>query len=191
MKIGLSDVSLSLVAGQERALEVQGEYLLVVEASGPVTITNERGERVTRQAGDGCPMRYEGLKIASTTAQTVTLSVGFLGGMPPVSGNRLSVGSLTVLPAVANSTSSPSDVNCPAGTATMIRDASATRLRIAVSIPTSAGAGTIRIGDASVGAARGLELLPGDKASDDTKAAIYVYNGTAAAFSVGVIEDFQ
>ena len=68
------------------------------------------------------------------------------------------------------------DVTTVAAVSTQFLAGSATR-RSAIVKADSGNAGPVRIGDSNVGAARGINLQPGESISIDTTAALYYYDG--------------
>ena len=81
------------------------------------------------------------------------------------------------------------DLTLPAGATTNIVGVTPDRLYALVQVIAGGGfTTTCRLGTAATGAARGLELAPGDIVRVDGTAALYIYNPGAAAGLVSVLQ---
>lgn len=145
-------------SGQQSSLISAGIGINIIEAVPSVTLINTGGNVVT---------------------VTIALSMG------TVSDDRLTVsGTINTSITSAEALSDVADVSVAATSTVLVSAASA---RKTVVISNLAANGTvIRVGSSTTGATRGAEVPSGGSAALDTQGAVFVYNPSAAAISVGV-----
>lgn len=186
--VGYSVYTLSIAAGGRERLGWPGDYVRCLALSGASAL---------RIAFDGAPDQYFALGLAYRSpepwrevelinpgAGAVTIQVGI--GLGEIHDDRL-IYSAPINISKALTLVSPADVAIPAGGSIQVVAAGATRRRVLLSLPMSSMR-EIRLGDSAVGAARGLELAPGDRLELEIAAAIYGYNPHTSAQAVTVLE---
>lgn len=87
----------------------------------------------------------------------------------------------------SDSLSTAADVSLGAGATSQVIAANAGRRELLVT-NLAANVETLRVGDSNAGAARGLEVAPGQTITMHTTAAVHAYNPGGSAQSVGVLE---
>jgi hypothetical protein len=131
---------------------------------------------------------YDGVQYqdgAAVAAPFGTIALGHDGSnvFPVVVDSN---GYLQIQDVKASVLNSAADVTLAATATTQILPALAVRMCALISNKTS-NTQTFRIGDASAGATRGVELAPGQSISIETTEAIFGYNPGGAGENVGVI----
>ena len=182
----LRTYTLSLTAGVEYPLGVDGEMYAVVSSSGEFSITFDESNRITKAvAGTGGRFRspYKSVSLLSTTSQVVTLVMGF----GEYNDSRSSVN------ATINTTISPSDTLLNPSdisvltAATLLVAADATRKEVLIHVPSGA-AHSVRVGSASVTASAGLEIEQGSTLALSVESAVYAISSGAGSVSVSIID---
>ena len=175
---------MTVAAGAEHAIEAMGSFLACLVSSGSFRIRIDDGPAVFFDAGLMFSVAGEDFrKVSIVNSGLVSVSCTLAIGQGRLEDRRL-INSAPVEIAGHASLDTVPDVAVPAGAATLIAAALATRHGIIVSVPQGATA-PVRIGDSNVGAARGIEVYPGDRVSLTTQAAVYGYS--ASAVSIGVV----
>ncbi|MGF1609738.1 MAG: hypothetical protein ACFCUQ_10105 [Kiloniellales bacterium] len=171
-------------AGDRLDITRPGSYFrLIGGAAGlMVRIDDEPPGDIAVGLGVDCPEPFNRLTFINTTVADIDIEVAFARGR--VDDSRLSLsGSVNV--ATAANLADVADVALAAGVATQIAAANAVRKELVVS-NLAGNAGVMRIGTSNVGAARGIELSPGQSVVLSTSAEVYGYS--VPGESVGVLE---
>lgn len=134
--------------------------------------------RPVRPADGG--LAFERVKITSAILQTVKLAISKGGG----DYNALA-GAVSATPVVATGLLTTSDKLLGAAATTSIIAANANRREVLITNK-STNTASIRVGDASAGATRGIEVQPGQTASIESTAEVFAYS--VPAQSVGILE---
>lgn len=182
------EYSLTFSGAGERELQVNGRYLYINDATGDVFVSLDNGSELQRgkksNVANGEP--FTRLRVRSAIAQTVRLTV---------SEERQDEGrddvAVTTTASITpgNTFQGSADVALVAVTATEIIAADATRLGVLIKNPSSNTA-SVRIGGAaSVGAAQGIELEPGESIPIATTDAVYGYSVPGESVSVSVVRE--
>lgn len=178
--------NISLTAGQDFNLNVNGEMYAVIESAAEFTITFDESNRITKAiAGTGGRFRdnYSKVTLNSTTTQTVTLVLGF----GQYNDSRSSVN------ATINTTIAPSDTVINSGdvtagaSASLLAAANPDRKEIEICLPSTA-TNPVRIGNSSVTASSGSILEVGSSKVFGCEAALYVIRTGAVDETVTVLE---
>ncbi|PPE71808.1 hypothetical protein C3942_21675 [Solimonas fluminis] len=187
METGMLDKPVSLKAGVEHPLQVDGDYFLVVKAASAVQIQFDDGTWLTRFQGDGMGVNtYRRVRLLSDADQDVIIALGYTGGArTPTVGRSVVSGPINV--AVDNPTQRPSadDVVIAAGATVQVLAADADRLSALVQLDELAP-GLVRVGDSSVSGSRGTKVQPDDAAVCNGSAAVWVHNPNGVAVTVSL-----
>ena len=178
---------LKVAAGAEETLVIVGSFVQVLDANQGFKVGLDRSPTQFIQAGLGISAeqgeRFKTLTIDnSENAAELTVTVAV--GTGRLRDSRLSLtGDIST--ATPTSLSSADDVHLPANTASPILLSNASRKEAIITNPKTNSL-LIRIGDSHVGAARGMELHPGQTLILGTEAEIWGYS--ASDQNVGVLE---
>lgn len=181
-----STYTISLTAGQDYNLNVNGNMYAVISNSGDFTITlDETNRLISQTAGMGgeFPEPYNRVTISSTTTQTVIVVFGF-GKFLDARASINATVNTTIEP--SNTINNPGDVTA-AATATLAIAANANRKEVELCLPSTA-TNPVRIGSATVTAASGSILEPGTSKTFAVDAALYVIRTAAPDETVTVLE---
>lgn len=184
----MKDFSLQLEAGVPREIGFPGSAFHVQEASGPVKLSFDNGDSVTREKTQGAKVKpYQLVRIESSIAQAVIIS---LGDSVTVDG-RASVGiqevSASVVP--ANGINEVPDV-IVSNAAVQLLPSSQFRQEILVAVPEDAANG-VRVGSAAVASDRGLRVGIGQTLALTTEAAVFAIRDGAEDVTVSIIEQIR
>lgn len=168
-----------IAANDSADLPLKGNYIRLDDAAPTCTVEvvaarddSLIGNRVTMRGGDGFvfPGTFERLSIShgEGTSQEVSGLAGFGELKSSRVGGSLTLTSGSTIPTFA-------DVTLVAATKTSILAANASRKEAHIG-NLSANTVSIRIGDTNTGAARGVEVLPGQTFMLDTTAEIFAYS---------------
>lgn len=165
-----------------------GRYVRIIEATGDVylkldDVSTELKRGVKSQvSSEG----FSAVVVRSAIAQTIRLCISD----QPQDEGRDDVAVTTSASIVPGNTFEGSaDVALAAATATQIIGADATRLGVLIKNPSSNTA-SVRIGGAAtVGAAQGIELEPGESIPVATTAAVWGYSVPGESVSVSVVRE--
>jgi hypothetical protein len=181
------------VARDLEEIEIGGSCLWAIGATNltasiDIRVNDQLRDPVTFQQGmfiRGIPFSRLYVSHAAQAGETITLFFAREADVnnieivnPSIAFNNINITKASVLDTIA-------DVALGATATTQILAANAAR-RITLITNLSANIQTFRIGDAATGAARGVELAPGESVSLETTEAIYGYNPGAIAEGVGV-----
>jgi len=179
-------------ANSAAILNVTGEFIYVLECDltsflvamdgGP---SDETKFRTYRRLPDGDS--YSRLEIENPNGADLTLKI--VAGFGSYSDDEVSIGGSVML-ATPTGLSTTADKSMLATATTIILAANAARKTVTIS-NLDGNAEILRIGDVNVGAAQGVQLLPGQSVTIETEAEVYGYNPGAAAQSVGIAEVSQ
>ena len=179
------DYRLTFTGAGTQEVQARGRFLRVLDApSSSIFIQPSHGSELERRAGQSINVErpFHRIRVRSTVAQTVriqvadtrqdddqeTVNVNATATITP--GNTLPTGGDVSIPALTSATVAAGDAN-----------------QLAVSI-TNISNQELRIGGVGVGAASGEPLVPGEKKTIATTAAVACYNPHATeAKSVAVL----
>lgn len=174
----------TVAANDELLVPIQAEYLHVISASQAtfgLTIGEDSPGVARPGASFHAPLgkNFESVRVrnkSATDALVVVLGWG-KGDFRLQQFKTIPAGTLETEP----------DASIPANTTALVLAANPNRRKAIVGNP-FANAREFRVGDASVGAARGIEIPPGENLYIDATAAIYAYNPDSVAQSISVLE---
>ncbi len=180
--------TVTVPANDRVTIHASGAYVVALSATGSFDLGFENGPFTPFLSGlkvqlpPGEKFKTVRLRDTSGNANIIQLGIGF----GDLTDARLNLsGKISV--SVSQNIATVADVALAAGAATQIVAANAGRRAVIVK-NLATNLQTMRIGDAAVGAARGVELAPGEAIVIDSGAAIYGYNPGGAAESVSVLE---
>lgn len=179
-EFGMRDYPLSLKAGRWVRQDVDGDYFLIVEATGTVFLRFDDGDLIQRRVAQGMPVRfYKKVAIMSAADQDVIIALGYTGGgLVPLDGRATLAGDVNVTVNVPSQRVSPLDVLVPAGAKLQVLAIDADRLMARIQLSELAP-DYVRVGDSAVDATRGTKIWPEDIALEEGPAAVYVFNPNA------------
>lgn len=178
--------TVALVANQESTLRVPGNMYAVIESASDFTITFDEANRLVKQtAGMGANFgeEYSDVVLLSTTAQTVTIILGF-GSFSDARASLNATVNTTIAP--SDTVNNPGDVTASAA-ATLAIAANANRKEVELCLPSTA-TNPVRVGNASVTATSGSILEPGTSKVFGVEAALYVIRTASPDETVTVLE---
>ena len=127
---------------------------------------------------------WQYLDITTVSAQTVEIIIG--DDDVEVAGVATITGTVTVNQ-IGRTLVSAADVSVATVSTAVVAAANSGRENLLIG-SLSTNPGSVRIGDASVGAARGIELQPGQVIELETLTAVSVYNPNATACAFQILE---
>ncbi|PPE72726.1 hypothetical protein C3942_16895 [Solimonas fluminis] len=184
-EFGMLDYPLSLKAGVWQRQDVNGDYFLIVEATGPVKLRFDDSDIIQRRVAQGMPVRfYKKVSIMSETDQDVLIALGYTGGgLVPLDGRATLDGDVNVTFAKPTLRQSPDDVVIAAGASVQLLGVDADRLNAMVQLD-EAAAGPIRVGDSAVDGTHGLVVQPDDAVECGGSPAVWAHNPNGVAVTV-------
>lgn len=183
--MSMRDYKFTLAAGQERSLNVQGNWFHVLDAVGTVGIRFDEGVLIERSQGQGGSRSYSRVLVSSPIAQTVILSLG-VGQETDARASFTGTVNTTIEP--SNTILPKAEVTIAAGATVILAAANANRKELRLGVKSSEANG-VYIGNVSVGA-----LTPGGYIEEGsveyvgTEAAVYGYNAGAVSIEVNVLD---
>lgn len=203
MDYGLNDYPLTtavMKAGKWYRLDVPGNYVQIIKASGDINIRLDNGASVIRHAGMGWPANdFKIVEVMSPIDQpaTVIIALGFTtAGVPYDSKVDFTGTTVNVNSRASNTVTPAADVLIANAASVVLLVNDATRLGVWVSVPLVDSAGAlitgnvgVRLGDSTIAAGKGVQLLPGDKVYWPSTAALYCYNETATPINMSITAD--
>ena len=168
------------------AVPLGSDYVRVASVGASVNVkieVEDTNESYILAVGDDVNLSpFSRLKIShdSIAEQAINLYIG--------SGTRAGSSKIggAVSVAVASGITSTSDIAIVANAVAVSIAAANTARKSALITNLSSSVGTLRVGDAAIGAARGVPVEPGATATIETTAAIFAFS--AAACTVSVLE---
>ncbi len=182
MKVrGLKEFSFTVGAGGEAGVEVEGDWCQVHEcdASGVVISFDDVPSGRWFQ-GQGRRVHYTRVRIASITAQTVKLLLGFGHA---TDGRATANVNVTTAIEPGNVSDDGGDVPLPDGVVTELLPADADRLYALIKNP-STNSATIRVGSAAVTVASGVPVEPGETLPYASVGAIHAVQDSGVEITV-------
>ena len=179
----------TIPAGASETISVTGRFVTVLSANRAFKVGFDNGAlqhieaglTAIAQAGD----TFQSVRLDNKAgASDLTVQVGI--GMGELRDSRLVVSAPIKIEKAATLTTT-ADVSCTDAAVTQILAANSVRRRATVLNLDSAR--SIRIGDGSVTATRGLRLGPGESITIEATASIHARNDSGAAVSVAVLEE--
>ena len=185
----LNDYPFYLGAGEERLLEVAGDFYHILEATDTVYISLDDDEFNKRGKGLGENGPFYRIRVKSDVAQGIRIVAGF-GQLNDTRDNVSVTVSATVTP--SNNTLAIPDITVPAGTTVQLVAARAGRKSLMLkSLFTNDPSDSVRLGDlASVGAGSGIQMVSGEGVTIETETAYYAYNEGSNDFVISATEHF-
>ena len=183
--MSMRDYKFTLAAGQERSLNVEGDWFHVLAATGTIQIRFDEGVQIDRSEGQGGSRSYKRVNVQSSTAQTVVLSLGY-GQETDARSTVNATINTTIEP--SNTILPKAEVTIAAGATVILAAANANRKELRLGVKSSEANG-VYIGNASVGAATpGGYIEEGSVEYVGTEAAVYGYNAGAVSIDVNVLD---
>ena len=177
----MKDFELNLPAGDDMALGVSGSFVRLKASTGAL-VFKAPGSHVSLAAGDYvrmAPFRAGQLRVQNLSGSavdcTVTIGDGDAGSTRDISLS------------VASTMTDAADVSIGAASTDLVLAANANRREAMIS-NLATNTQTMRIGTTNAGAARGVEIEPGQTIVLSTSAAIYAFNPGGGAETLGVLE---
>lgn len=177
---GPRDFTVTLTAGQTFPLRARGRFFGILDApAGALQLAFDGGVQQTRGAGGTVWIErgFREIDITSAFAQTIRVVVADQAQAIPGGGGGGGSGAGS---GVFNTLPAGGDITLGAAGVTLLAAADSTRVGIAIT-NLDGNPETIRVGgSASLTAAQGLPVAPGDMIVLDTNAAVYAFNPGAA-----------
>lgn len=176
----LKTYNVKIPANGHVRMGVQGNFVSVTSATADFRLETLKGDRVVLREGKNVELtEFKEFTLYDESGVDNILVID--AGIGKISDNEMS-GSVGL--ASPSTLSTTADQTLTADTATVISAADTTRREIMIRAPKT-NTVNIRIGDSDVGAARGIELEPGQTITLTTAAAVYGYpDGGAAVVQV-------
>ena len=180
------DITHTFTGAGEVQHRLQGRYLRILSATDDVYVQLDGGSEVLRKSGQAIndPDGFAFIKLRSTVAQTVQIVVA---DTPQDDNAQTITATVSATIGAGDTLTSAPDFSVPATTTSQVLAGRADRLT-AIIKNLNSNTDPVRVGDASVGASRGHELMPGESISLDSTSSISVYNPKASAQSVSLLE---
>lgn len=178
--------SFSLAAGAEVLLDLDADQLLITElGSDTIQVAINHGGESEGFKGLDLRGPITAARFRNAGGAAVALTIATAKGLL-ATDRRLSVaGGTPVAIVAADALTDQADTSVGAGLTAQIVAADTARRTIMVqNLDASI---SIRIGASTVGAARGIEVAPGDVVTLDTSAAVHAHNPGGAAVDVAAV----
>lgn len=184
---GMTPFSVSLVANQAQALDVEGNYVhfLTVPLPSGIEVRFDESKQATYYEGVGLQTSYSRVELLSTADQDIVVLLGFGSVFDARATANVSVAS-TIAP--ANALTNVPEVTVPAGTSAKLADANDDRQALRLSIKSSETGAGVYFGNASIAAATGGWLEPGMIDYPDISAECWAFNPGGVDIIVQVLE---
>lgn len=186
----MRDYPYKIEANSEARHGVDGNFVRVASSSGPLRIVaaDKDGKELANvilssgyfKVPPGKMFSKVSVRNENPSQATATLTIGYGEVDAMELSGEVSLEKSTIIDSAA-------DVSVNATASKQVVAANAIRREVLVS-NLSSNAAAFRIGDSGVGAANGVELLPGSTITLETAGAVYAYNTGAGAQSLGVLE---
>lgn len=183
-----TDHELVFTGAGSRQVSSAGKYVRILEATGDVYIkidaisTELKRGKKSEIATPG----FKKIMVRSAIAQTVRLVIS---DQPQDEGRDDVAVTTTASITPGNTFEGVADVPLTAATASKISNSDATQLGVIIKNPSSNTA-SVRIGGAaSVGAAQGIEIEPGESIPIATTAEVWGYSAPGESVSVSVVRE--
>lgn len=180
---GMTPIRVTLAAGVPQRFPIEGDWVHCLTAPAGVNDLYARfdqSEPVPLPQGVGFRRYYKIIELESATGGAFLV----LGGFGSVADARATVNAnVTTTVAPGNTMNNGGDVATLSGAATQLLAADPDRLYAIISNPSSNSA-TVRIGNATVGAADGAPLEPGETITVGTTAALYGYQASGGPVTI-------
>jgi hypothetical protein len=182
---GFQNYSLTLAAGAVYTLPGVGSFLKCFSATAAIEVKLNDGPRNPLKTGRAYRVRpgqhFERLEFYNPNAGSVDIEYGV--GFAEVEDDPVLSGAIEISPATGLST--VADVSITAASTVQVLAADTGRKGVLIS-NLAANTQIMRIGDSNAGAARGIQVAPGQTVTLETTAAVYAYNPGASAEALGV-----
>lgn len=166
----LKTYNVKIPANGHVRMGIQGNFVSVTSASSTFRLETLNGDRVVMREGKNVELTgFKELLLYDESGTENSLVIE--AGIGKISDNEMS-GSVGV--SSPSTLSTAADKTLTADTASVISAADTSRREIMIRAPKT-NTVNIRIGDSDVGAARGIELEPGQTITLTTAAAVYGY----------------
>ncbi len=188
-----SHKAFTLAAGAGLSIYGKGAFVYVesLTAGAYLYATDDRSnERHVLYEAEGFELRageaFDAVYVENPTGGAIsgTLVIGFGRFID----NRSSVGGVVATAEQSGDLETVADQAVAATTTALVLAADADRRAVLLSNPAN-NPGPFRVGDSNAGAARGLELPPGERVRLVTTGAVYAYNPQPAAMSLNVLSE--
>lgn len=173
----------TIPANSGQDIGATGDFVYLHTANLPLLV-QVAGQTVTMRAGDKRRVAEGFVFFRVENENASDVNAVFIVGRGDYSRQAVTGEVTLTTPATIASTA---DVSLAATATTQIKAANTDRREIIIS-NLSTNTQTMRIGESSAGASRGVELAPGASITLQTTAAVYGYNPGGSAESVGVLE---
>lgn len=180
-------ITRTVANGGEELINATGRQIVVVEATNTFLLSVDQEPFVeleksfSLELADDTEFKSVRIRNESGASNTIKLQIGFTN----IRDGRLGItGGISIAP--ADTLVTVADVSIATVTTALIVALNTDRR--AVEVTNLSALVTLRIGDSNAGATRGAELAPGETRLFETSAALYGYNPSGAAVTVGVME---
>lgn len=182
----MKPLSIKIAAGTEETPQAVGNYVRS-DSSNAVNITinsEETGDKITLKPGDYAKLNpFKRLRISHDGVSDTKVLL-YIGNNTEAGSSEVS-GDVTATPKPSATLTPLDDVACLTAAATVVAAANTDRRELHI---TNLGAGTIRVGDATVTASKGIALFANQTGVIPTGAAVSVRNDTGATVTVALME---
>lgn len=177
-----------IAAGTQITIAAHCQFVHCINASAPFKLSVNNGGDMYFSANSfyQAPDSFPTFEITNEGASALTVTMVFGWGEYRYNGVTIT-GLVQADPVIPSGLQTTADVSVPATTAQQVVAANTSRKAVMVG-NLGSNAAAVRIGDASVGAARGVELLAGATLTLQTTAAVWAYNGHTSAQSLQILE---
>ena len=178
--MSLQTLQASLAAGETKRIPIIGGIVQFYAASGDFEFGLEPGNLVPGRVNDGLEQPFDGIYLRNPTGAAITVDMRYGDeGVLLIRRDTIEFASsqpvdIQTLP-VRNTALDSADAVLAAAAATLISAARGTKRQTIIKNPSSA-ATSIRVGGATVAAAAGVELEPGETITIDGSMAVYGYS---------------
>lgn len=185
INVSMRDFNLTLVAGVERVIDVQGNWFHVQNADSPIKLQFNESPFVTREQTQGGARDYTRVTVLSALTQNVVLSLGF--GQETDARTKL-VGEVIATELVANTLFNAGEIELTAGESKLLvaqrTGRKETRLNIRSNQEGGLYIGNVGISDAS----KGGFIEQGSTDYIQGTFAIYAFNPNNFTVIINVLE---
>jgi hypothetical protein len=192
MSIPYTEDKIILSPGERRTRSLSGNKLSLYTSTGPVEIAfGEQTEFFPVKAGRSIPGPDGGFKIvrfynpgAADITVEFAVSISDVRPFDVIISNSSPLNTSNT-PVISKTLATGADVPCAAGGSTQLRGATPGVKEVFIS-NLATNTATMRIGNAAVGAAKGIPIAPGETLILSVEAAVFAWNPGAVIESVAI-----
>lgn len=187
-QLSVREIELTLTSGQQRMLNLQGNFVKVFSATTEFKINLGGGFQRAKAGSKFSNVDFIQIEVLESQGATNTIVLKYGDGVYDDGQGEVTVsGSVSSKPSSDGLVSTP-DVTLATGATSLILAANSLRDRVLIQ-RVDANSGDARIGDANAGAARGVKMVQDSSLEITSTGAIYGYQNSGANMTFAILEE--